>query len=82
MKTLLAVLMYFVASGFCVAAVALVTRFFQVKRAGLLLAAVAYGAGGLGAIVLSSWWPLAGGYVVAFVLARFDAESPTDLRDD
>ena len=74
MKTLLAVLLYVVASGFCVVAVTLVTQFFRVRQACLLLAAVAYGAGGLGAIVLSSWWPLAGGYVVAFALERFEAK--------
>lgn len=79
METLLPVLMYLVASGFCVAAVALVTQFFQVKHAGLLLGAIAYGAGGLGAIVLSSWWPLAGGYALSFVLSRLGADLPTDI---
>lgn len=54
----------------------------QVRRLGLVLGALSYGAAGLTSFATRAWWPLLAGFGAAWVLRRMGADPPTDLRFD
>ena len=68
METVLAVLFYAIAGVFLFMAFGLTSTFVATNSIGALLGSMAYGIGGLVAILNASWWPLLIGFCVAIVL--------------
>ena len=71
-----------IAALFVLMAFGIIARYTTVRRWGLLLGAVTYGAAGVLAILLGAWWPLFAGFAVAWMLRVTGSDPPTDLRLD
>jgi len=62
------VFLYIVAGLFALFSLGLLGSFSQSRNFGLLLAAIVFGASAVAAVSLISWWPLLGGFVLAWLL--------------
>ena len=70
------ILLYTVSGLFLLMAFGLISAFGMSKNLGVLLGALVYGAGGMFAITMISWWPLLVGFALA-ILLRFVGADPT-----
>ena len=71
---------YLISALFVLMSVGLFINYYRARRLGMLLMGLVYGnAAGL-AVVLTHWWPLAAGFVLAWVLRLlgFDPDVPRE----
>ena len=59
---------YIVSGLFIVLSLALLFAYYRTRNGGLLLMSLTYGASAGLALTLMHWWPLAAGFVLAWVL--------------
>jgi len=62
------IVIYFFAAGFMFMAGALMFAYRRTHHYGLFLIGLTYGVAGILAVIAADWWPLAGGFVLAWVL--------------
>ncbi len=62
------ILLYILQGLFALMAIGLLMGFSASKHVGLLLAAIAFGGAAFASFQLMAWWPLAAGFVAAWVL--------------
>jgi hypothetical protein len=68
------ILLYIVSGLFLLMAFGIMSSFFASRNPGLLLGGLAYGLGGAGALLFTSWWPLLVAFVVTLGLGFLGAD--------
>jgi hypothetical protein len=68
------IIIYVLAGAFLLYTLLLLVAHYRTQMPGVLLLAVTYGAGGGLAIITTHWWPLAAGFVLAWVLKLTGAD--------
>jgi hypothetical protein len=64
----MATVVYIIACVFVVMSFGTLMAFVSSRHLGTLLGSISYGAGGVGAIYLATWWPLVAGFLAALLL--------------
>ena len=68
------ILVYIVSTLFILLAAGLLFAYIRERQPGTLLMAVAYGTSAYAAIALMAWWPLAAGFIIAWVFRLIGLE--------
>ncbi len=71
-------IIYCFAALFVSMGLALFFAFYRSRHYGLLLLGCTYVSAALLAVVLTEWWPLVGGFAIAWVLRAMGVEPPAD----
>ncbi len=71
-------IVYCFAALFASMGLALFFAFYRSRHYGLLLLGCTYVSAALLAVVLTDWWPLVGGFAVAWVLRAMGVEPPAE----
>ena len=72
---------YFLAGGFVLIAVAMFFAFYRTRHVGLLIMAMTYAASGLLAATLPHWWPLLTGFVLVWLLRMLGLEPKVEVEE-
>ena len=68
------ILVYIVSTLFILLAAGLLFAYIRERQSGTLLMAVAYGTSAYAALALMAWWPLAAGFIIAWVFRLIGLE--------
>lgn len=63
-------LLYLISGIMIIMSLGIFSSFTATKHPSLLLGSMAYGGGGLGAIITGQWWFLLGGFVAAYFIGK------------
>ncbi|HEY7742959.1 MAG TPA: hypothetical protein VIA19_07920 [Burkholderiales bacterium] len=75
-------LTYAVAGVFIALAFTMLYVFYRSSHFGLFVLGLTYGSSGVLAILLGHWWPLAAGFVLAWLLKWLGLEPGSKSRDE
>ena len=78
---LMEIVIYIFAASFIFMALALMFTYQRTKHYGVFLLGLTYGASAGLAIVLTHWWPLVAGFVLAWILRLLGLDPDTHERD-
>ena len=68
------IVIYVISGLFILLSLALLFAYYRTRQPGLVLLSSAYGTTGILALMLMHWWPLAAGFVLAWVLRLLGIE--------